>query len=525
MVWRPEDPQGDEAGKIKYLIVPFTRGAVLDLGCGPHKAFPHFIGIDNCKDVELFGIQMKPDLVIPDCSDLQTHVQDESVDAVFSSHLLEHIEDTAKALRSWWQVIKAGGHLVLYLPHCDLYPRVGTPGSNPDHKHDFDPEDIVARMRQIGGWDLLVNETRDGGMEYSFLQVYRKRSDASQVLRYKHAETDKKKVCVVRYGGFGDQIQAANLLPELKRQGYHVTFMTTPKGQDILKHDPHIDAWIIQDTDQVPNQELWEYWNAWEPKFDKWINLSASVEQTLLAQPGNPNHMWPHAMRHKYLNVNYLEFTAEIAELPYKSEAKFYASKDESARAMALLRVDDAEQSCFNILWALSGSSHHKFYPHQDPVIEAILDRIPQARIILAGDLPCKILEAGWENNPRVLCTSGELEIRDTLALAQLCDVVIGPETGVLNAVAFEERVKKVILLSHSSKENLTKHWANTTTVEPQNTACYPCHQMHTGWRYCHQHEELGTAVCQANIHPDDVYSPVEWAYSLWLTRKEGVTV
>jgi hypothetical protein len=59
--------------------------------------------------------------------------------------------------------------------------------------------------------------------------------------------------CVVRYGGFGDSIQAANILPELKRQGFHVVFMTLPRGQDILKHDPHIDDWLLQDDDQVPN--------------------------------------------------------------------------------------------------------------------------------------------------------------------------------------------------------------------------------------------------------------------------------
>ena len=82
-----------------------------------------------------------------------------------------------------------------------------------------------------------------------------------------------KTVCVCRYGGFGDSIQASNILPELKRQGYHVTFMTTPRGHEILKHDPHIDAWLLQDDDQVPNQELPLYWMAIAKRFDKFINL------------------------------------------------------------------------------------------------------------------------------------------------------------------------------------------------------------------------------------------------------------
>ena len=54
MVWRAEDPQGNEAAKVKWDIIPYTRGIVLDLGCGPHKAFPHFIGVDSGKDSERY---------------------------------------------------------------------------------------------------------------------------------------------------------------------------------------------------------------------------------------------------------------------------------------------------------------------------------------------------------------------------------------------------------------------------------------------------------------------------------------
>jgi predicted SAM-dependent methyltransferase len=149
MVWRIDDPQGDEAGKVKYEIVQYTRGKGIDLGCGPKKAYPHFIGVDSCKDTELFGIEMKPDVVCKDASDLD-FIEEQSLDFIFSSHLLEHIEDHRAALTNWWSKIKPGGHLVLYLPHADLYPRVGTDGCNPDHKHDFTGEDILDAMGGIG---------------------------------------------------------------------------------------------------------------------------------------------------------------------------------------------------------------------------------------------------------------------------------------------------------------------------------------------------------------------------------------
>ena len=53
--------------------------------------------------------------------------------------------------------------------------------------------------------------------------------------------------------------------------------------------------------------------------------------------PGRIAFQWPDATRRKVLGRNYLEFTADIAELPYKSEAKFYPSEDERAWAAQFL--------------------------------------------------------------------------------------------------------------------------------------------------------------------------------------------
>lgn len=505
MVWRAEDPQGDEAGKVKYDIVEFTRGAVLDLGCGPRKAFPHFIGVDSCKDTELFNIPIKPDVKVDDCADLSNTVEDESCDAIFSSHLLEHIPDFKAALKDWWRCIKVGGYLVLYLPHKDFYPNIGTEGANPDHVHDFLPTDIIDAMRDIGnGWELVRRQDRNEGTEYSFLLVFRKRDDSRIVHSW---ATDafsggRKKACVVRYGGFGDMIQAANILPMLKRMGYHVTFMTTPKGQDILKEDPHIDEWFIQDQDQVPNWELNDFWAVISKRFDKFINLCETVEGTLLAMPGRANHGWPKNLRHERMNDNYLEFTAKVADVPYSSEAKFYPTEAEKAEAKA--KLCDG----LNVMWALAGSSCHKFYPGQDAVIARLLTEHENCRIFMVGDAACKILEAGWDKESRVVCTSGELGIRDTLTLAQLCDVVIGCETGVLNAVAFEPN-RKVCLLSHSSHENLTKHWENTFAMAPAGLDCYPCHRLHYTRDFCKEDKETGAAMCMRMIDPADVYAAV----------------
>jgi ADP-heptose:LPS heptosyltransferase/predicted SAM-dependent methyltransferase len=541
MVWRIDDPQGNEAGKVKYELVRYMRGIGLDMGCGPRKAFPHMIGVDSGKDTDLFGIAMKPDVVCDaaDPTKVRHNFGAASVPYVFSSHMLEHVEDYEATLQAWWELIYTGGYLILYLPHADLYPRMGERGANEDHKHDFVPSDITEAMTKIvaadrTGYDLIVDQTRAEDEEYSFLQVYRKRDDGVATFGFAPPRPPKS-VCVVRHGGYGDQLQAASLFPQLKREGFHITVLTTPKGHSVLKHDPHIDDWYLVDEDQVPNHELGPFWKVTAKHYDRFINLNESVEGVLLALPGRIQYTWPHALRHDMLNRNYAEHAAKLAQIPFTPEGRFYESDEERAWAADLLDVWRAElnvaqpqpnraqrragamasEGMYLVMFALSGSSHHKFTPHQDAVIIAILRRLKRAVVVLVGDHACKILEAGIVGGPRVKLLSGEISIRQTLALARQANLVIGPETGVLNSVAYEEGIKKVVLLSHSSTENLVKHWVNTTAVEGV-APCYPCHQIHYSSEACPKDPEVGAAACQVNMNPADIFHPIDADYTTW---------
>lgn len=496
-MWTLDGPEGRESAKIKYEIVQYTRGRGLDIGCGTEKAFSHFIGYDSGHH---FGKGAAD--IVGDASDLSIFA-DKSMNFIFSSHLLEHLEDYKAALAEWWRVIKPGGHLVIYLPHKDFYPNVGQEGANPDHKHDFIPQDIVDAMPD--GFDLLTNEERNEGIEYSFLQIYRKENNKQRLESWKKRKPAKTAV-VVRYGGFGDMLQMSSILPGLKAQGYHVTVNTTHSGQDIMKADPNIDAFMLQDKDQVPNAELHIYWRVMASKFDKFINLSESVEGTFLSLPGRTGHTWPQSVRHKLFNFNYMEHAHELAGVPLPPKVKFYPTAEEQSWAASEKRRIGGDKV---ILWTLAGSSLHKTWPGLDAIIARILIDYPDSRIVLSGDQFCTLLEQGWENEKRVVCTSGKWSIRKTLAFAQVADMVIGPETGVLNAVS-DEPMPKVIFLSHSSHENLTKYWKNTAVMEPQDCACYPCHMMHYGVDHCEFNKEEGVAQCQLNITVDAVWKAVQ---------------
>lgn len=497
MVWKIDDPQGDEAAKIRWELVEYTNGRGLDLGCGQFKAFPHFIGVDNGHHWGMKGV----DVPVDTCEDLSLFAS-KSVDFVFSSHLLEHIHNTKDTLKEWWRVIKNDGYLILYLPHKEHYPNVGEEGANPDHKHDFMPEDIINIMKEMGGFDLVRNETRTEGREYSFFQVYKRTEGDGAKFSYKDKQPEKK-CAVVRYGAFGDLIQASSIYPELKKQGYHVTLYTTQPGYEISRHDPNIDNFIVQGKDQVPNAALPDFWACISKKYDKFINLSESVEGSLLALPGRTPHGWPHKLRHKMLNINYNTFAHDLAGVPYKFNQKFYATDEEKEWAQEQKKAIGGKV----VLWSLSGSAVHKTWPYLDTIIARLMLKYKDVKVVLVGDELCKLLEQGWEDEERVVCRSGVWSIRQSLAFAQVADLVIGPETGVLNAVGMES-VPKVIIMSHSSTENLTKHWKNVIPILPK-TECYPCHKMHYNFEHCIRDEETGCAKCQSDIKPDQVYKQV----------------
>jgi ADP-heptose:LPS heptosyltransferase/predicted SAM-dependent methyltransferase len=539
MVWSTDGNHnsGHEAAQVRHLVVPYTRGRVLDIGSGANRLFPHFVTWDNGTD---YGNRRVADIPFDRAS--ITMFADKSWDSVFSSHFLEHCPDAKQTLKEWWRILKVGGYLVLYLPHKDLYPNVGTEFANPDHKHDFLPADIIAIMRDAApaGWTLVENETRDQDNEYSFFMVFQKRNDFIQQERLWQRNPDGKKRClVVRYGAFGDQIMASSVLPGLKEQGYHVTYQTTERGRDVMQHDPHIDEFSLQSTDQVPNEYLSEYWaKLSKERFDKFVNLCESIEGGLLMLPGRLPFDYPHETRDKLFgSINYLERTHDIAGVPHDFAPAFYPDRREANAANAEKKKIAGNAPL--IMWVLNGSALHKTYAWSQMVIMRLL-KYTDAHIVTVGDKGGAELEAGYAefldgikvDRSRLHFMATKQSIRETMALAQICDVVVGPETGVLNAVCMDDDVAKVVLLSHSSPDNLTKHWNNTRVICPPMTVkCFPCHQLHYNIDACQitklsdGKEGAPWPSCAAEINPKDVFEATVDALGLSETviRKEAV--
>lgn len=86
-----------------------TSPVKLDVGCGAHPLSPEWIGIDaiDYPQVHLVG----------DALDVLSAITSESIDEMYSSNFLEHIDDLDGMLREMARVLKVGGKLTIRVPH------------------------------------------------------------------------------------------------------------------------------------------------------------------------------------------------------------------------------------------------------------------------------------------------------------------------------------------------------------------------------------------------------------------------
>lgn len=318
-----------------------------------------------------------------------------------------------------------------------------------------------------------------------------------------------KTVCVIRYGAWGDAVLLSPVFRQLKKEGYYVFFNCTEKGYEVQRHNPNIDCFMLQFTDEIPKEQLFEYWKKMEGAFNRIVNLSGSIEMNLVIAPFQKEYILSTKERHEKCNRNYMDETmlkAGYPDLKGQIPEIFYKAKEE--------RWADAvrkKYKGFLVVYGLSGSSVNKTYPYADSVVQAIVEGIPEATVILVGEKGCKGI---IDQHPRVLDWCGDFGIRRSFILTKIADLVISTDTSIANAVGCYE-TPKIILLSQSSPENLTKYYKNCHNIEP-NVPCYPCHQLHFTRESCPLEEETKFPVCVALLHPKLILEKVELVYEEW---------
>ena len=514
MTWKVDAPEGNETAKIHDRIAPYVTGHGVDLGCGGWPLKVQKSQQNSCIGVDLGMSQFACDHsdVIADVSNLSMFA-DEAFDYVYSSHTLEDLPYHEAVLREWWRILKPGGNLILYLPLTraaakklgredweNFYPNKGEYGANVWHQKDFEPQEIRDAIAAIGQAEILEDEIRGEKDEYSFLMVFRKLASSSTPFKGLIPRPNGKRALVVRYGAIGDYIQSVPVFRKLKEEGYHVTLNCSEQAKDVLKYCPYIDEMALQIRDYVPNKgvvsgPLWDYWSELAGKYDKFINLTGAAEETLLVPDSRLMRMMEDiGKKHTELNEENKFFNAirsirlQVGETNYYDNHLRKAGYPDSGMNGELF-FSDSETAMgqgfreryagrFVVMWVLSGSSYHKRYPYFQDVAQELVVRNPDILLVSVGDAECALIERGESN--KYLPRAGRWHLRTTLNMTRFVDLVVGPETGILNAAGCFD-TPKITMLSHSSHENLCKYWKNDFCIAPdtQEVFCHPCHTLH----------------------------------------------
>lgn len=339
---------------------------------------------------------------------------------------------------------------------------------------------------------------------------------------------------VVRYGACGDMIQSTPVFRLLKEQGYYViaNVSDTSGSLEAIQNNPNIDEVAIQRRNQVPGTKLSEYWAEMATQCDRFVNLTGSVEDNLLIPdramyttiadlklkaPLASDLELMEAVVKQYRKIvgdkNYYDAHLEKAGLSERGlSGELYFAEDEEI-PIRDFRTRHAKR--FVILWSLAGSAYHKWYPYFQEVVEKVVLTIPEALVISVGEEVCTLMERA--ESPRYLPRAGKWKWRQSLIMTKYADLVVGPETGILNAAGCFD-TPKITLLSHSKHENLCKYWKNDYCLAPENVFCYPCHMLH----YVHP---IGVHCAQCGLTHKEQHDDVFYQYGegVWSCPYVGV--
>ena len=329
-------------------------------------------------------------------------------------------------------------------------------------------------------------------------------------------------------GALGDAVWVTPALRELKKQGWYIVYNTTEYSAQVLRKCPYIDEFLIQPKDVIPMEKLNEYWDEIGKEFDKVVNFSGSVEGSLLKLEGTDAFDWPHNKRHMECNVNYMDKTMEVAGFP-KMKGRLPELHFTELEEYMVRSFRHALKDYFLIEWSLCGSSFHKHYPWTPFIVGEITKNHDDVRIVMVGDTDCQKIEPRGKN---IIPKAGVITVRDAMLLTKYADLVIGPETGILNAASCYE-TPKIVFLSHSSEENLTKYWKQCTSLKPENCSCYPCHRL-IYTNSCPKEIikipnlegkgmlDVEVVRCAHNIRAETVYRTFLQYYKKWKERRNG---
>lgn len=336
--------------------------------------------------------------------------------------------------------------------------------------------------------------------------------------------------CITRLGGVGDNLMASSVLPYLKQKFGHLEVITSDPQSVVFENNPYIDKLTVKgqgDPNWGNGQDWQDYWASRAKEYAFFANLSHSCETLRAAVKAQTMYYWPASTRRKFLGYSYLETVADVCEVPYdKLRPQFFPTDLEWEHARETKRLVGGKY----IAWVISGTRVDKIWPNAGVCIARIIKDLGIPVLMIGA--PGRDFELAKMIEEHVRLTNGTLRglhtcisvdplrpnwpIRRVLSQTLAADLVIAPDTGPAWAVAYED-MPKIVMLSHASKENITKHWRNTVSLhaDPSRVPCWPCHLLIDAPADCERLSGRSGGVgaaCISDISVDDVMREVRRA-------------
>jgi ADP-heptose:LPS heptosyltransferase len=323
-----------------------------------------------------------------------------------------------------------------------------------------------------------------------------------------------KKVLVSRYGAYGDQIVISFLPRLLKDQGFDVVdFEVNHKGFQVLGNNPFIDNLRCWEPPlNLTGKEIEKRWEEISQGYDKFINLYGSLEIGCIAMESDALYYESSEVRRKELgNINFYDQTCAWAgypELCGKYKPELYFTDEEIKKTERWLRQFG---NSFIVLINLSGTSKHKRFVQAKEVTENILNRYPEAQVILTGDNQELVF-----TGKRITSIVGVMPFMQAALIAKYVDCVIAMESG-LGIAGNVWGTPTVFLLTASSPASVTKYADNDLCLQSP-APCSPCHRGPYAYRGCQMENDLPVCV---NFKIDDIMDRIGIAHSIYLAKHE----
>lgn len=340
----------------------------------------------------------------------------------------------------------------------------------------------------------------------------------------------KRWACIARLGGIGDNLVAGSPLACLKRQGYMTEVITAEPNHVLYFHNPYLDKLSVKKADRDLPQGDMHAWQKWfesrANEYDVFVHATNTMEGRHSVFRAMSSFYWRPELLRKVCAGSYLETIHDAAGVPYDFGPLFFASDEEKEFARRSVEKVGGPY----LLWVLCGTRYDKVYPYTTSVVPRIIRELGIPVVLMGGPSEkeramAKVILGGvsLDNSTRdglhVAVPdnegSGCWPLRISMAIAQGASLVVTPDTGTAWAVATEP-MPKIVMVSHASAENITKHWVNTTTLhaDPDRVPCWPCHKLHDDPSTCVLNKEGNGAACISDITVEELVQAVKRAWN-----------